>query len=522
MRLQLKHAALALLGLITAGLLSIGGSIGPHIGPRIGSTVGPRIGVGPSLTRAIVIIGDSNGVGQGVTDKSDPAFSITTTITGVPYEAQYSQAASDPITWTNLAAGGVRPYAIGGVAGFGAEMALAQSFLAAGQTPVIIKIAVSGTSCTQWLTGSGYPGSGGELYAQARTYIRAQAAAHGAVVAGFAIFIGGNDGTNSTDANNLQAHLATLSTQLHADFGPVPLILVKSNDNTDVTFLSTVRSAQVAAAAADTSISLIDNDDLTLVSDRLHFNAEAYITLGQRIAYTLLTRLGVPAVRPSTVPDLVGFGPQTYGPGTGEPAGWGGAIAGDIEVLVDMSLTASGVNNAITTPTGWTLISNTSTTATDGTSTTRVAAYSRVVDSTMLTANGGHTAATSIAAANSINGARIFTIRGASAIDTALASSNAGFTTSLTLSQITPSVPGLALMVVGGFRTNASANQATITAAGLTSLADREEATRDNGDSNFVTIAAWTGRTAGVATGSAATTFALNTLAVGEFIGAKP
>lgn len=519
--MKLKHAALALLGLITAGVLSISGAIGPHIGPH----VGPHIGIGqPSGTRAVVIIGDSNAVGQGVTDKSDPAFNVTATITAVPYETQYSQAAADPISWTNLAAGGTRPYAIGGVAGFGAEMAIAQEFLAAGQSPVIIKIAVSGTTCAQWLLGSGYPAAT-DLYTQARTYIRAQAAAHGAQVAGFAIFLGGNDGTDVNLANALQANLLTLSTRLHADFGAVPLVLVKSNDNTDVTFLATVRTAQAAAAAADTTISLVDDDDLNLVSDRLHFNAEAYISLGQRIAYTMLTRLGVSVARPSTAPALMGYGPETYGPGTGEPAGWGGAIAGDLEVLVAMSLTASGANNAITTPTGWTAISNTASTATDGTSTTRVAAYSRVVDSTMLNANGGHTAATSIAAANAINFSRIYTIRGPNlnpTVDTALVSTNAGFVTAVTINQITPSTAGLALVVPGGFRTNATANPVTVTMAGLSSLTDRGGGNRDNGDSNFGTIAQWTGRSAGGATGSGTATFALGTLGYVELIGVKP
>lgn len=526
MQFRLKHAALALLGLITAGVLSIGGALHPHIGPHVGPHIGPRIGVVSSTsTPAIVIIGDSNGVGQGVTDKSDPAFSITTTIAAVPYESQYSQAASDPITWTNMAAGGTRPYAIGGVAGFGTEMAIAQSFVVASQSPVIIKIAVSGTTCTQWQLGSGYPGTGGDLYTQSRAYIRAQAAAHNAKVAGIVEFIGGNDGTNSTDANNLQTHLLALSTQLHADFGAtVPIILVKSNAATSVTFLSTVRSAQVAAAGADATISLIDDDDLVLVSDNLHFTADAYITLGQRIAYTLMARLGVAATRPAAVPVLVGFGPETFGPGTGAPAGWGGAIAGDLEVVVAMTLTATGANNALTTPSGWSAIANTATTATDGTSTTRVAAYSRVVDSTMLNANGGHTAATSITAANAVNFSRIYTFRGPNlnpTVDTAQASSNAGFLTSLTATGITPNATDLIFVEPGGFRTNANANPVTVTAAGISSLTNQGGGNRDNGDSNFGTMAAWTG-TASSATGTAAIAFTLATLGYTEVIGIKP
>lgn len=543
MRGRVKLVALGLLGLVVAGLVSwrfaaapppepeIQGLIGPRvIGPSIGPQIGPRIGaVSSSGTPALVIFGDSNAVGQGTTDTADPAFNITTTVTSVPYETQYSQAASDPITWTNLAAGGTRPYATGGVAGFGSEMAIAQSFVTAGRPLVIIKIAVSGTTCAQWQLGSGYPGTGGDLYTQARTYIRAQAAAHGATVAGFVEFLGGNDGTNSTDANNLQTNLLALSTRLHADFGAaLPIVLIKSNANTSVTFLSTVRAAQVAAAGADSTISLIDDDDLALVSDHLHFTADSYITIGQRIAYTLLSRFSVPATRPSTVPDLVGFGPETLGPGTGTPSSWGGAIAGDLEVLIAMTMTTGGAtNNAITTPTGWTAIANTGGTSTDGTNTTRVAAYSRVVDTTMLNANGGHTAATSIAAANSINFSRIYTIRGPNlnpTVDAALVSTNAGFLTGVTISQITTTAANeLALIVPGGFRTNFNQNPVTVTFAGLTSLADRGGGNRNNGDSNFGTLDAWTGQklVAG-ATGGGTATFSLATLGFVELIGIKP
>lgn len=133
MGIKLKHAALALLGLITAGLLSISGSIGLHMGPHVGPHIGPTQSNSGML---VVALGDSNTVGQGDTDKASPEFAVTTPQASIPYDMFYGTASSEPVTMTEFGPTTLRNYGAGGSAGFGFEVTLGQQLLVTAATGV--------------------------------------------------------------------------------------------------------------------------------------------------------------------------------------------------------------------------------------------------------------------------------------------------------------------------------------------------------------------------------------------------
>jgi hypothetical protein len=505
----------------------VGSRVGTLLSSLLGSAVGGADDEGVStVSPMILIIGDSNAIGQAVTDKADPAFNVTSPITQITYDKHYSQAASDPPVFSDLQ-GSLQPYSIGGTAGLGFQISLGQAVLGAGLRPVMVEMAVSGTSCAQWQVASGYPTTGPSLYNLMVTRVHALETQYRAKVAAVVVVLGGNDGANTTDANNLQANTLATATALRSSFGAtIPIIWNKININTNITNLATIRSQQAAAFVADPNITPIDNDDLGLLTDFLHFNAESYIALGHRMAFAILDKLLVARARPLVFPRVVGFGPASYGPSNNTPYSWGGSLNGDLEILAVYTLTAAGTNNAITTPSGWTLISGTSTTSAGSGSTTRVAFYSRAVTTTMLNANGGHTAATTVTSANTINSCRIFTVRGPNlspTVDLGLSSVNNAFQTGLSLSAITTTAANENVVIIaGGFRTNFNQNPMVVTGS-VASLTDLEEANRDNGDSNFITIACWDSTLAAAgSTGAVTCTFSLATLAAGVLLGIKP
>jgi hypothetical protein len=502
--------------------------IDSRVGSRVSTILGSKLGSGgddegTNGGQMFLIIGDSNGVGEAVTDKADPAFNVTVP-QNFTFDAQYAQAAANPPTYQFIS-GQLRPYAVGGVSGMGLELTLAPELQKLGFTPVETKFAISGTTCAQWQTGSTYP-TGTNVWNQMVTRTHQLEAQYGAKVAGVVVSLSTNDANTNPDTTAFQSNMTAMIAALRATFPGVKIAWLKIHPSTGAPNTATVSAAQVAAFTADPTFALVDTSDMVLLSDLLHYSSDSCLSLGQRCAYALGDLLSITRSKPATFVDVVGFGPATAGPGAATPASWGGAQAGDLEVLVAMSLTASGTNNAITTPSGWTLLAPTAVTATGGGSTTRQAMYSRVVDAAMLTGNSNHTAPTSIAAANTINSARIYTLRGPNAnptIDVTLGSNNASFTTALTLTGVTTgNANETVVQIGGGFRTTIAQNPATFVST-LTNLKDVQEANRDNGDSNFITINCWTGtKVVAGATGSVACTFALNTLATGALIAVKP
>lgn len=547
MRLGLKHAALALVGLVTAGAFASRlffspapeprGLVGVQVGVQVGDRVGPAVGVssspiGGDTIPLILMFGDSQIPGEAPTDAADPSFNVTITqpTTFVTFNKHYAQSAADPPVYQTDLTGGVRPYAIGGSPGMGLEISIGQELTARGVSSALAVFGIAGMSCAQSLPASTYPTTPPNINSQLITRIHGLEASLGARTKVALISDGNNDGANSTDAGNLTANSATLASSLRTAFPGITIAWIKINADTvnaaGFGSEATAIANQATFFSNDGAIIPIFNDDRPLQSDHAHFTADTYLTVGQRFVYLALPSLGVAAPRPATFPAVLGHGPQMFSSGTAtSPPSWGGAAAGDLEVLVVASLTASGTNNALTTPSGWTLIGTTAS-ASAG-STTRAGFYRRVVDAAMISANHSFTAPTTVVAANTNEFSEILTIRGPNAnptIEASQLSVNNAFATSLTDTGVTTLGANRSIvMITVGFRTNATANPVTISAGSLSNIAVNNNGTRDSGLSNFATIDVQTGQLAAAgSTGNPAVTLGLASIAVGAVLAVAP
>lgn len=494
--------------------------IGPHIGPDVGLRLGAVSASGGLL---VAMIGDSNTVGIMDTDRADRldpgGAALTVPFAGCTYNSRQASAVADPPTWLDLVTGSLRSYAPGGQSGAGLELTLGRELARAGAAPWLAKQAITGaTLAVEWLPSGTFP-TGVNLYSQWRARMRTLESASGRKLGAVAISLGTNDAANNGQASAFQANMAALVAAIRADFGPIPIAWLKTNTNTSNTFTSTVRSAQVAAAAADTSIILVDNDDL-LLTDGLHYEADGYLTLGSRVAFAILDRLGYARQAAGPVPAVVGWGPAAYGAGAQAPRSWPGTRAGDREYLYVVTWPQ---DVAITTPSGWSLVSGTAVTSTFTTLKQRLAVYERLVTQAMLDANAGRTAPTSIADTNDLNAAKIFCVRAAApTTDVAGSSANNGIDQALTLPSInTAAANELVLLFAGGFSGNGLATMVTVH-AGLTGVTEHQDSAYLIGsDYQVITLSSGVRSAAGpTGTGSAVPSNA--EVLVGAVVAVKP
>lgn len=501
-------------------------AIGLRIGAGLGPQIGPRIGVASSPIPLILMFGDSQIPGESTTDSADPSFSVAATqaTSYVQFDKHYAQAAADPPVYLTDLTGGVRPYAIGGIPGMGMEISIGQELTRLGVRCVLASFGIAGLACKQSLPLSTYPTAPPNIWSQLVTRVHGLEATYGARTKVALLSEGNNDGANATDAGNLGTNSATLAAALRSAFPGIVILWIKINADTvnavGFTDMATAIANQATFFASDSAVISVFNDDRVLQSDHAHFTSDTALTVGQRVVHLALPSLALAEPRPATFPAVVGWGPQMFGTGDTSPASWGRAAALDLEVLVSVTLTASGVSNALTTPTGWTLIGTT--TSTSAGATTRAAFYQRNVDSAMVAANHGFTAPTTVAAANSNEFSQIITIRGTSSttpptIEASALSKNDAFGTSLSMTDVTTlGANRTVVMITVGFRTNATANPVTIAGTNLSGVTVIKNGTRDSGLSNFATIDVQTGTLAAAgASGTATVTLALNTIAVG-------
>ncbi len=478
-----------------------------------------------TVTPGVLIIGDSIAVGEAPTVTADVAYNVTAT-QSIVYDAHFSQTSADPPPFQTLT-GNLRPYTIGSSAGMGVELAIGQEFTKAGVTPVILKDAVAGTTAAQWLPGSTTYPAGVGLFGPMVTRAHANETLYGCQVKYIFVILGTNDAADSTAASAFQTNVGLINAGLRSAFPGAVICWAKVNAATDPTrlFVSTVRTGLAAARAADPTWDIIDIDDCSLLSDLLHWPGDTCMVGGQRGAYALLDRNGIARVRPATAPVLVGFGPQSRGPSGETPQSWGGAMDGDLELLV-VEQSTGGTAAALTTPAGWTLVD--AQTSTGGGVQTKGAVYKRALTAGTLAANNGHTPPTSVSTNNAVTGSRIYTYRGPNLNPTVGAvqgSVNDAFGTSITLAGITTThANALIAMPIGGYRSDNSTNTITVTAGGLTGVISDEQCARANVNLSDSTTTSHTSGTKAVAgaTGSATGTSLLNTVMTGWQIEIDP
>lgn len=484
----------------------------------------------------VLVFGDSNTVGEDSTDSSDPAFAaaVTQSTSFVHFDKHYALAAADPITYQTDITGGVQAYTVGGTPGMSFEISLGQTLTAAGLKSVLAVFGIFGVAVSQSIPASTYPTqppAGPNVIAQVISRTHALEASLGAKTKVIVIHNGGNDGASGTDAANLAANSLTLANTLTTAFPGARIVWLKINADTvnasGVPNEATCITNQATFFSANPTIVPVYDDDCALLSDHAHLKSDSSLTIGQRVGREVLALLGIPVPRPTTFPAVIGFGPAPFSAGTNlSPHSPGNAKAGDLEILVQMSLTGSGVNNALTTPSGWTLIGTTS--SASGGAINRVAFYQRAVDATMITTNKGNTAATTVLAANTNEFAAIFTIRGpnvtAPTVEASQISSNNTFGTSLAMTGVTTlGANRLVVIITAGFRTNATPNPITISGTNLSGVTVIRNGTRNSGLSNFGTIDVQTGTLAAAGpSGNPTATLALATIAIGCVLSIAP
>lgn len=380
--------------------------------------------VGPGTPTLWSIIGDSNGVGIGVVDAADRGFGVATPTSTVPFNSHYANGVGPPPTFIDFPAlgvfGSLGPYAATSTQSMGVELSAGPELFREGATPAIYKTCVSGTALSQeWFPTSTYPAAGaGNIYNLWAAGVRAAQTATGRTLGGVIVSLGTNDANTSPLASAFAANMAALITQIRADFGASTAIAwIRTNPNSAGAFTSVVRTQQAAAVVSDPTIRLIDNDDLGLNPDNLHYPANGYLTIGQRCAFGLMDARGYARRTVATTPSVLGYGPETHG-GVGNltVVSYGGEINGDLQILQVGTAIGGGGSGAVTTPSGWTLVGASGDSSGSGV-VANTSIYARQVTTALMNANGGRMPATTVAIATSpINGAQCFSVRGPAAL----------------------------------------------------------------------------------------------------------
>jgi lysophospholipase L1-like esterase len=373
------------------------------------------------------VIGDSNVPSAGVnTDKAAGENDVFVPKFYGVLDMTYAIGSSEPLTMIDKGTGALRIKNAGASYGYGPELSFAKEMYdllngagtapTTNNTPWFAAFGISGIELKQWLPGSTYGQtsfSGTNLYNTWKTRMQVLLAASGRKLGGIIISLGGNDATNSPDANAVAANMVTLATQIRADFGQqVVIVWWKLHAQADlgtVPFRDTVRAQQVAGAAAIPMCRLISQDDRTLLSDFLHLGADEIWTMGGRSASAMADLLGLQRRRTSLVA-VRGYGTPDYDKATLTPPAYPLTQDGDTELLFASSTWLSGTPTAIPTPAGWTQIGSSSSTASGETE--EFALFTRSVLQAELDANGGVPASVSITPGGTETKAQRFTLFG--------------------------------------------------------------------------------------------------------------
>lgn len=95
---------------------------------------------------------------------------------------------------------------------------------------------------------------------------------------------GEKDAQTESYANSYQANEAALISAWNSDIGATPYwYICNLHSDSPQDYASTVRSAKSTNAASNSKYYLIDTDDCSLQDDNIHYDANGYITLGQKI-----------------------------------------------------------------------------------------------------------------------------------------------------------------------------------------------------------------------------------------------
>ena len=113
--------------------------------------------------------------------------------------------------------------------------------------------------------------------------------------------VGEEDSQNQTNAQNYANNLGGLINALRTEPwfpAEIPMVINQLHAATNTVYATTVRNAQATVVAARSdNVRLLNNDDLTLYTDRIHYTNPMQLEVGRRLA-----NIFSPAVpEPSTI-----------------------------------------------------------------------------------------------------------------------------------------------------------------------------------------------------------------------------
>lgn len=252
----------------------------------------------------VILIGQSNAVGVGP-------------ISGAP--SQYQGTIANTQIWSgssfvNLVAGTTNQAADS--SSFGPELSLCTQFLS--RCPAsrlyLIKHAVIGTSLNvDWL-----PTASTQYTAMIAKINAAISALVGVrfYIAGFVWVQGENDAlsASATPSTNYQTNLNSLISNLRSTYGyygangnsNIPFVIAQLgyNDRNSYYYQDNLRDAQYAVQAAGTNVYITQTDDLSYLTDVIHYDATSQITLGNRAANQLMGDASYVENRPPVYTDI--------------------------------------------------------------------------------------------------------------------------------------------------------------------------------------------------------------------------
>jgi PKD repeat protein len=467
----------------------------------------------------IIILGDSNGVGQGDTANLDNGLQLTTAYPQVQLNTRRAITVADPPTWFDQATRDLQPYSAAGSAGMGVELTLGRELYRHGYEVFIGKIAMSGADTPDW---------NGFLQDHLHDYIDARVLESGHQLGAVVISLGTNDASNSTNANAFAANMTTLVASIRAQHGAnvrVALIETPSAVGSAEPFVSTVRAQALAYVASDPLAVLVPTDDIPMkVGDSRHFEANGYASIGQRAAMKLLDAFGFDRLTVTGLaPEFIGADCGLKGIGSLVPRSWAGAVDGDLELLV-VSTGNGDIAPALSSAQGFTAVSSASFDSVFAGNHQRVAVWQRTVTQAVLDANSGVMPTPTVQDTNQSLAAKIFVFRGPN--DTVTlgpvgGAVNNAFNTALSLTGVTTEADNsLVAMLVTGF--SSVANAVAVTNAGLTSVAEQQDSSLSTGiDQRLISLTTGVKSTAG-ATGTATVAASASAVMAGVAIALEP
>ncbi len=332
-------------------------------GPRVGLAAAPRVGLACGVGSdelwsgspwlLLPLWGQSNDLGIALASAlSDQSFAATFPNATI---RERLATAADPIVWVDTPETALAPHLWAGNPSIGVEASLFRDLDAnAPHKWRGHKVGVGSTRLgDEWLPNATWPTTPSNLYTQATTDLDAYIASTGYVIAGF-IWIQGEHDAQFTFSAQYAANLATLVAALRARYGNFPFFYNQLHINNPYAYRDTVRAQQVLAAATLPWSTFLLVDDLTLVADNLHFDANlGYVPLGQRYAAAVIAARNTTTITAdladSADPLSTPSGAYSY---TLVVANTGAVAAVGVSAVVTIPATSAYVSSS---GTGWTI-----------------------------------------------------------------------------------------------------------------------------------------------------------------------